>query len=320
MTASRGARGGWTLVAPAALWLLATVTAMAPAGAAELEVPFLSGRVTDLAGLIDAETEERIEQRLAALEKSRGAQVAVLTIASLEGRPIEDYGLEVAETWGLGRAEADDGILFLVARDDRRMRIEVGYGLEAELTDAESGRILRNVVTPRFQGGDFSGGIEAGVDAIAGALEGTTEPPVEVERVTGAGSDPGSRVERVVVLLVALFFSFTALLASGPSGWFLFFLLAPIWAVVARTLLGPAYAYWGLAAWLALFLLARLVLATPAGRRWREAQPRGRFPWGSGGSSSGGWSGGGWSGGGFSGGGFSGGGGGFGGGGASGRW
>lgn len=286
--------------------------------AATAEIPFLSGRVNDYAELIDPETEDRIEGLLAAFEERTGAQIAVLTVVSLGGEPVEMYSLRVAETWGLGREEADDGVLFLVARDDRRMRIEVGYGLEADLTDAEAGRILRNVVTPRFQGGDFSGGIEAGVGAITGTLEGSIEPPVEVERVAGRSRDREPR-QNAVGVLVASVFSWTAIFASGVVSWLVFLLLAPVWAALARAFLGAGYGFVGLGAWVAVFLLAKLLLATPAGRRWLGSRRRSRRrAWGRG--RGGGWSSGGWSGGGFSGGGFSGGGGSFGGGGASGSW
>ena len=299
---------------------LCLLLASAAIAAATTEVPFLSGRVNDHAELIDPETEERIDGLLAAFEERTGAQIAVLTIVSLGGEPVEMYSLRVAETWGLGREEADDGVLFLVARDDRRMRIEVGYGLEADLTDAESGRILRNVVTPRFQGGDFSGGIEAGVGAITGTLEGSIEPPVEVERVGGRSRDREPR-QSAVGVLVASVFSWTAIFASGVVSWLVFLLLAPVWVALARAILGAGYGFVGLGAWVAIFLLAKLLLATPVGRRWLETRRRRRSrrsSWGRG--RGGGWSSGGWSGGGFSGGGFSGGGGSFGGGGASGSW
>ncbi|HQT96131.1 MAG TPA: TPM domain-containing protein, partial [Thermoanaerobaculaceae bacterium] len=99
--------------------------------AAAVEVPFLSGHVNDTAAMIPAGVREQIETKLAAFEKTTGAQVVVLTVPSLNGEPIEDYSIKVAQTWKLGRKGVDDGVLFLVARDDRRMRIEVGYGLEA---------------------------------------------------------------------------------------------------------------------------------------------------------------------------------------------
>ncbi|HET9208994.1 MAG TPA: TPM domain-containing protein, partial [Thermoanaerobaculia bacterium] len=118
---------------------------LAPAAQAR-EVPYLSGRVVDEAAMIPADARQRIEQKLAAFEQRTGGQVAVLTIESLQGDPLEDFSLRVVETWKLGKSGKDNGVLFLVSEQDRQMRIEVGYGLEPELTDAESGRILDNVV------------------------------------------------------------------------------------------------------------------------------------------------------------------------------
>jgi uncharacterized protein len=147
------------------LALLAASLAL-PAGA--LEVPFLSGRVVDLADMLPPDAEARVQAKLQAFEEKTGTQVAVLTVASLEGDSLEDFSMRVVETWKLGRAEADDGALLLIAKNDRKMRIEVGYGLEAKLTDLVSGRILDNLVRPKFRGGDFAGGVETGVDAILG--------------------------------------------------------------------------------------------------------------------------------------------------------
>jgi uncharacterized membrane protein YgcG len=150
-----------------------------------LEVPFLAGRVNDLAGMIGATDEARIEERLQALEEETGAQVVVLTIPSLEGENLEDYSLRVAEQWQLGQAEADNGVLLLIARDDRKMRLEVGYGLEGTLPDALCRRVLDDVLRPRFQQGDFTGGIEAGTEAVAGLIRGD----VSVLPAAGSGGD-----------------------------------------------------------------------------------------------------------------------------------
>ena len=144
-----------------------------------LEVPYLAGRVNDLADLMTEEEELRVTSKLEGFERATGAQIAVLTVPTLEGEVLEEYSLRVVETWGLGRAEQDDGVLLLVARDDRKMRIEVGYGLEGDLTDVQCGRILRNVLRPAFRGGEFGRGIEEGIDAILGTLEGREAIPEE---------------------------------------------------------------------------------------------------------------------------------------------
>ena len=128
---------------------LVAVLLVATVGAA-LDVPYLSGRVNDQAGLLGDSFETGLDGRLGQLEEETGAQVAVLTIVSLEGDPIEDYSIRVVETWKLGRTGADDGVLILIVRDDRRMRIEVGYGLEGVLTDAQAGRIIDRLMASRI--------------------------------------------------------------------------------------------------------------------------------------------------------------------------
>src|SRR5690606_28051170 len=119
--------------------------------------------VTDTTGTLDPATKTQLERTLADLEQRKGAQIAVLMIPTTGDEAIEQYAVRAFEQWKLGREEVDDGILFLVAKDDRRMRIEVGYGLEGAVPDLLAGRISREQVAPRFQHGDFAGGVRAGV-------------------------------------------------------------------------------------------------------------------------------------------------------------
>lgn len=141
------------------------------------DVPALTGRVVDNADILASTTEEVLTRQLSAHEDSTGNQVAVLTIESLNGAPIEDYALEVGRSWALGTSEFDNGVLLLVSVQDRRMRIEVGFGLEGALPDATADRIIRHEIRPRFRDGDFDSGVRSGVDAILSAIEGTYEPP-----------------------------------------------------------------------------------------------------------------------------------------------
>ena len=289
--------------------------ALAPL-AAGLEVPFLSGRVNDTADLIPPEVAQRIEQKLAGLEETTGAQMAVLTIPSLEGEVLEEYSLKVAETWQLGRAEEDDGVLMLIARDDRKMRIEVGYGLEGDLTDAQAGRILNNILRPAFRAGDFGGGIEEGVDAVIGTLEGRDViPPDTVATPTGDISDAPILSQILflgIFLLVVGSFSMIALFTSGCQSWFLWLFLTPFWSTFPMVIDPRVGAICG-AVWFVGCPIVKLILGkTEVGKRFLETHPT-LATWGT--SSGGGRS----SGGGFSG-GFSGGGGSFGGGGASSSW
>jgi uncharacterized protein len=187
--------------AAAALGIAAWLAAGPPADA--LEVPFLEGRVNDLAGLLDAEVEQRIEEKLAAFERERGAQVAVLTLPSLEGESLEDFSIRVVETWKLGREGVDDGALLLVAQAERQLRIEVGYGLEGVLPDAVARRIVDNVITPRFRQGDFEGGLEAGVDAVLQVLSGEALPAVARRESPG----PKAGIVILIAIVILLYFA-----------------------------------------------------------------------------------------------------------------
>jgi len=137
-----------------------------------LNVPPSDGYVTDRAGMLSSGVERELENALRSFETSDSTQIVVLTIPTLEGEALDEYALRVAETWAVGQRERDNGALLLVVRDDRKIRIEVGYGLEGRLTDLLSGRIIDNEITPRFKQGDFDGGISAGVDAMVLAVRG----------------------------------------------------------------------------------------------------------------------------------------------------
>lgn len=296
-----------------------------PVARAAREVPFLAGRVTDGANVIPAPVRARLEAKLRDLEGQTGAQVAVLTVDSLDGEPIEDYAVRVFQTWRLGRRGVDDGVLFVVARQERRMRIEVGYGLEARLTDAMARQILDDRVRPRFRAGDFGGGIEAGVDAIAAAIRGAPLPPPP----RGSGERSGSLVGLLlfggIFTLVIGTFSLIALVAPGAVGWFLFLFLVPFYATFPSVLFPPYGGLIAAGAWLILFPPLRLWLRSPRGQTYRRRNRLLRALDAAGGAGSGSawrWSGAGSSGGGSSGGGggFSGGGGSSGGGGASSSW
>ena len=192
-------------------------------GISALEVPYLAGRVNDQAGLLDDGFEGQLEERLRLLEEETGAQVAVLTIPSLEGDPLEDFSIRVVETWKLGRADTDDGVLILVARDERRMRIEVGYGLEGVLTDAQSGRIIDHLMAPRFREGDFNGGVGAAVEAVSSAIRGE---PVELPEkpAQSSGINPAAFI---FLLIFGLPFIGAALSARGAAGWIVGIFLTP---------------------------------------------------------------------------------------------
>ncbi|HEX6277798.1 MAG TPA: TPM domain-containing protein [Polyangiaceae bacterium] len=149
-------------IAFAALVALLSVVSRAEA----LEVPKLAGRVNDLAEIVPDEAERRITGKLEAHEKATGQQFAVLTLKSLEGDALEDFSIRTVEAWKLGSEKKDEGLLLLVVKDDRKVRIEVGHGLEGSITDAYSSRLVREAMAPRFRNGDYAGGIEAALDLL----------------------------------------------------------------------------------------------------------------------------------------------------------
>jgi uncharacterized protein len=285
----------------ALLWL-----AVAPAHAQGLvPVPPLEARVTDLTGTLTAGEQADLEQKLAAFEQRKGTQVAVLIVPRVAPETIEQYSLRVVEAWKLGREKPDDGVLLLVALEERALRIEVGYGLEGALPDAVARRIIDETITPLFRQGDFHAGIDAGVERIMRVVEGEALPPPD-PRWRGQPGNPGSLVPVVffVVLVVGsvlrglLGRSLGAIATGGIAGGLVYLLSR----VIGFSILA------GLGA-LLFSLFAGVARSVRGGRGGGWGGP----PLG------GGW-GGGLGGGGFGGGGFGGGGGGFGGGGASGRW
>ena len=177
--------------------------------AAAQDFPALSGRVVDAANIIAPENEAALDGRLAQLEAQSQRQLVVATVPDLQGYDIADYGYRLGRQWALGDAERDDGVLLLVAPNERRVHIAVGYGLEPILTDALSARIIRDTITPAFREGDFDRGIAAGVDAIANQI---SLPPEEAQRVAAEAESSGASGGEAVLILVWLFIGFIVLM------------------------------------------------------------------------------------------------------------
>ena len=281
-----------TLQAVACCWALT----LAGAASAQVAVPPLRAPVTDLTGTLTSQQVAALDQTLRAFEARKGSQLAVLIVPTTKPEAIEQYSIRVAEAWKLGRKDVDDGAILLIAKDDRELRIEVGYGLEGALPDVIASRIIREVITPRFREGDFYQGIAAGVDRIIRTVDG--EPlPASQHRARGGDSGLGGALP---ILLIGAF------VIGGV-----------LRAIFGR--LGGAAIAGGFAAFIAWLLVSTLAISVIAGLIAFFVTLLGG---GRGWSNRGGWGGGlggGW-GGGMGGGGWSGGGGGFGGGGASGRW
>ena len=203
------ARRAWL----ALLWLAAALLLGSGMARAEPTFPPLSGRVVDAAGIIPADEKARLEQKLAALEQQTGRQLVVATLADLQGYDIADYGYQLGRSWGIGQKDKNTGILLIVAPNERKVRIEVGYGLEGTITDGLSTLIIQQQIVPRFKAGDMPGGIEAGADALIQQLalppeEAAQQAQVADRQVTqrrqarGSGVDPGALFFVIVIVIV----------------------------------------------------------------------------------------------------------------------
>lgn len=268
---------------------------------AQVAVPPLTARVTDQTGTLTREQQAGLERMLQEFEARKGTQIAVLMVPTTAPEAIEQYALRVGEQWKIGRKKVDDGAILVVAKDDRALRIEVGYGLEGVLNDATASRIIREVIVPRFRENDFYGGINAGLDRMMRVIDGE---PLPAPSRTGAPAVEGGLMQMLPVLLVV------ALIGGA-------ILRAVLGRFLGAAATGGAVAFlaWMLAGAMAIALIAGVMafvftLGGGGGRRYYGGFPGGGigFPRG------GGWGGGGGLGG------FGGGGGSFGGGGASGRW
>jgi uncharacterized protein len=261
---------------------------------AQVAVPQLTARVTDLTGTLTKEQTASLEQRLQSFEARKGSQIALLMVPTTAPEAIEQYALRVAERWKIGRKNVDDGAILVVAKNDRALRIEVGYGLEGALNDATASRIIREAIVPRFREGDFYGGINAGVDRMLRIIDGEPLPePASPAPQVGGGFGQSLPILLILAMVVGgllrrmLGRTVGSVAAGGAVG------------AVAWLLVGAA----SIAVLAGILAFIVTLVGGGAGRRYY-----GGFP--------GGFGGGGWG----RGGGFRGGGGGFGGGGASGRW
>ena len=170
-----GERGGTVKRQHWRIALLAFVTFLLVLPALALDFPVLSGRVVDEANVLDPQTRAALADKLAELEAKTSDQLVVVTLKSLQGTSIEDFGVEVGRHWRIGQKDKNNGVLLIVAPNERKVRIEVGYGVEGALTDAVSRLIIENAITPRFRAGDFAGGITRGVDDIISVLTGDAD-------------------------------------------------------------------------------------------------------------------------------------------------
>lgn len=292
---------------------------------AQLAIPELWGlRVHDEAKVLSTQTIQELEYSLKVFEDSTTNQIAILIVPSLAGESVEDYALKVAEAWKLGSEKNDNGVLLLVSINDRKMRIEVGEGLEGSLPDALCSRIIRNEIAPSFRRQDYDGGITAGVNSIMQAIKGeySTNSSDTNKNSIDSMSTRDSLIVGLFIFGILSVFTFVALFTPGCAGWGLYAFLIPFYGTFPLVVLGTSGGLILLAIYvLGLPILKMILPKTAWGKAIAEKMKNNNRGNGGGWSRGGGWfvgggSGGGWSGGG----GFSGGGGSFGGGGSSGSW
>jgi uncharacterized protein len=269
-----------------------------------VEVPTLSGRINDYAGMLSPVTTQNLEAVLTELETTDSTQIAVLTIPSLEGESIEEYAIRVAETWEIGQKGHDNGAILLIAKADRQLRIEVGYGLEGRLTDATAGRIIRTIIVPELKAGRYdqavTNGVAAMIQVVRGEFNATDTEKKEKSRASGGSN---------AIFLFIFFSILTSQLGrlSRMVGMLVGGILAPIFGVAAFSMTWPFFLLLIPIGFIFGYFVSGLIHGTSGGGSYSRSSRR-HWPGGGFGAGFGG------------GGGFSGGGGGFGGGGASGSW
>jgi uncharacterized protein len=298
------------VISAARAFVLALLLCWTQVAFADVAVPPLTGRVVDITNTLSSGEIAAQSSRLQDLQRRKGSQIAVLIVPTTAPETIEQFSIRVAEAWKIGRKKIDDGALLVVAKDDHKLRIEVGYGLEGALTDVTARRIIDETIVPRFKSNDFAGGITAGITRMIGVIDGEPLPVPAPEVSHGPDMDSLSSFLPVAIfgsLFVSGFLRalLGSLLGSAVAGG----VVAVITWFVLQSLIASS-AFGGLA-FLIVLIASSFQTAGPSGRRGYSG-------------SSGSWSGGGWSSGSSSSsssdGGFSGGGGSFGGGGASGSW
>jgi uncharacterized protein len=290
--------------------LVALLMGWALGAFADVAVPPLSGRVVDQTGTLSSGDIAALTQTLKDLESRKGSQIAVLIVPTTEPETIEQYSIRVAEAWKIGRRRIDDGALVVVAKNDRKLRIEVGYGLEGALNDATARRIVDEIITPKFRAGDFAGGISAGIDRMVRVINGeplaAPQPPAQRQGSNSFSSfDP---LNPFLIIPVLLFGGLVrsvlgrllgSIVTGGVVALFAWFFSGSLLAAVLAGIIASIFV-----------MFSDLITSSGAPGRGRGGWIAGGSggSWSSGGSSSG------------DSGGFSGGGGSFGGGGASGSW
>ncbi len=295
----------------AARWLgcIALASSLAAGAVFAADVPYLTGRVVDNAEILAPATREKVAAVLKAHEDASSDQIAVLTVPTIGGEAIEQYATRVFDAWKLGQKGKDNGVLVIVVPNDRKMRIEVGYGLEGTLTDVAASRIIRDRMTPRFKEGNYDRGVNDAVDAIIAQLEGRGDTaPASAATPSASSTRPLVQIEGpelawpMRILLGAFIFGiigiFTVVGVMTPGvGWFLYVFLIPFWAMFPIIVVGVRGALWLLGTYVVAYPIAKLILSrqpwylkAASDLKTKGSASIGGFVMSSGGGSSGGFS------------------------------
>ena len=248
-----------------------------------LDVPYLTGRITDNADLLDVSTRQQYSALLEAHERKTGNQIAVLTVSSLEGESLEEFATKVFRVWKLGQKNKNNGVLVLIAPAERKLRIEVGYGLEGVLTDLVADQIIRTRITPAFKNGNYPQGIGDGLSTMVALLEGETiaeletrsPTPVDASKSDSFFTGPDLGIgERILfggfIFGIIGLFTFIGIVTPGV-GWFIYFFLIPFWAMFPIIVLGTTITLYVFFSYLIGFPILKLLVArTPWARKASE--------------------------------------------------
>jgi uncharacterized protein len=262
----------------AAVVALAALLVAPSVRAADITIPYLTGRVVDEANILSQGARDRITAAVKAHEQATTNQIVVLTVPTIGSTSVEEYAVKVFESWKLGQKGKDNGILVVVVPQDRKMRIEVGYGLEGPLPDGAAGGIIRTWMTPAFKAGNYDKGIEDGVAAIIARLEDRPVGRTPAAAVSSSGG--GGQIQPIPMpmrLFVGLFvfgiigiFTVVGVLTPGV-GWFIYFFLIPFWAIFPMIVIGVRPTLYLLAAYIIGFPIAKLRMR---GQEWYKKAAR----------------------------------------------
>jgi len=212
---------GWRVAAAALLLIFISIGA----ANAKLTFPPLTGRVVDDAGVLSSDTKERLTDILAQLEEKTGDQVVVATLKSLQGDEIADYGYQLGRTWGIGQKGKNNGAILIVVPSEHKVRIEVGYGLEGTLTDAESKLIIENIIIPQFRAGNYDAGVEAGTVEIVRLVGGDKVDVSQVPQAPPPQHEQRGGVPWVIIVIILIWIIFgrffwpLLFMGGGRGGW-----------------------------------------------------------------------------------------------------